>query len=153
MNVEPRPTSLSTETVPPSIVLLTIGAVCGVSINALFTGGLLPALVLGVMLCAVVWRRYRHEDLSQVKRTPKLEVAKLFVIALPALFITPGPALAHLPLGLVFTQTGLTTALFLLLLFFFQKKEPQSADCLCHSGVSQYRRYNKNSALIGGLRL
>jgi cobalt ECF transporter T component CbiQ len=37
------------------------------------------------------------------------------IIALPALFITPGPVLAHLPLGLVITQTGLTTALFLLL--------------------------------------
>ena len=37
------------------------------------------------------------------------------VIALPALFITPGTALTHLPLGLVITLTGLTTALFLLL--------------------------------------
>ncbi len=78
-------TGAQTETVPPSLVLITIGSVTGISIAALFTGGLLPALVLGVMLCAVVWRRYRHEDLSQVKRTPKLEVAKLFVIALPAL--------------------------------------------------------------------
>jgi cobalt ECF transporter T component CbiQ len=37
------------------------------------------------------------------------------VVALPALFITPGAVLAHLPLGLVITKTGLTTALFLLL--------------------------------------
>jgi cobalt/nickel transport system permease protein len=37
------------------------------------------------------------------------------VIALPAFFITPGPALVHLPLGLVITQTGATSALFLLL--------------------------------------
>ncbi len=37
------------------------------------------------------------------------------MIVLPALFITPGPALVHLPLGLVITQTGLNTALFLLL--------------------------------------
>jgi len=37
------------------------------------------------------------------------------VIALPALFITPGPVLAHLPLGLVITKTGFTTAVFLLL--------------------------------------
>ena len=37
------------------------------------------------------------------------------VIALPALFMTPGPALVHLPLGLVITRTGLTTVLFLLL--------------------------------------
>ncbi|MEP7358544.1 MAG: cobalt ECF transporter T component CbiQ, partial [Anaerolineales bacterium] len=37
------------------------------------------------------------------------------VIALPALFITPGPVLWQLPLGLVVTRTGALTALFLLL--------------------------------------
>ena len=36
------------------------------------------------------------------------------MIVLPALFITPGPALAHLPLGVVITRTGVSTALFLL---------------------------------------
>ena len=78
-------TGAQTETVPPSLVLITIGSVTGISIAALFTGGLLPALVLGAMLCAVVWWRYRDEDLSQVRRVPKLQVAKLFVIAFPAL--------------------------------------------------------------------
>ncbi|MEA2872735.1 MAG: hypothetical protein QOH67_2711, partial [Hyphomicrobiales bacterium] len=34
------------ETIPPSLVLITIGSVTGVSIAALFNGGLLPALVL-----------------------------------------------------------------------------------------------------------
>ena len=33
------------ETIPPSLVLITIGSVCSVSIAGLFTGGLLPALV------------------------------------------------------------------------------------------------------------
>ncbi len=37
------------------------------------------------------------------------------VLVLPALFLTPGSALAHLPLGLVITRTDMTTALFLLL--------------------------------------
>ena len=37
------------------------------------------------------------------------------LVVIPALFITPGPALLHLPLGLVITQTGLNTVLFLLL--------------------------------------
>lgn len=37
------------------------------------------------------------------------------LIILPALFITPGPALVDLPLGLHITQTGLNTVLFLLL--------------------------------------
>jgi cobalt/nickel transport system permease protein len=37
------------------------------------------------------------------------------LVALPALFITPGPILAHLPLGLVITRTGAQAAVFLLL--------------------------------------
>ena len=37
------------------------------------------------------------------------------VLILPALFITPGPALVHLPLGLAITRNGITTGLFLLL--------------------------------------
>ncbi len=37
------------------------------------------------------------------------------VITLPALFLTPGPAALALPLGLTVTQTGLTSAAFLLL--------------------------------------
>lgn len=37
------------------------------------------------------------------------------MLVLPALFITPGPALLQLPLGIAVTTTGLHTALFLLL--------------------------------------
>jgi cobalt/nickel transport system permease protein len=37
------------------------------------------------------------------------------MIILPALFMTPGPALLYLPLGLVITRTGINTVLFLLL--------------------------------------
>ena len=78
-------TGAQTETVPPSLVLITIGSVTGISIAALFTGGLLPALVLGVMLCIVVYMRNRHEDLSLVKRSPWGQVARLGAIALPAI--------------------------------------------------------------------
>src|SRR5213080_3284513 len=67
-------TGAQTETIPPSLVLITIGSVTGVSIAALFTGGLLPGLVLAVMLCAVVWRRYRNEDLRHVTRARAGEV-------------------------------------------------------------------------------
>ena len=78
-------TGAQTETVPPSIVLITIGSVTGISIAALFTGGLLPALVLGAALCVVVWWRYRSEDLSGVQRYSKREIGKLALIALPAI--------------------------------------------------------------------
>ena len=52
-------TGAQTETIPPSLVLITIGSVTGVSIAALFTGGLLPGVVLALTLCVVVWLRYR----------------------------------------------------------------------------------------------
>lgn len=80
-------TGAQTETIPPSIVLITIGSVTGVSIAALFTGGLLPAVVLGAALCTVVWWRYRHEDLSGVARHSKREIGKLLLIALPAIIL------------------------------------------------------------------
>ena len=80
-------TGAQTETIPPSIVLITIGSVTGVSIAALFTGGLLPAVVLGAALCAVVWWRYRGEDLSGVTRHGKREIGKLLLIALPAIVL------------------------------------------------------------------
>jgi tripartite ATP-independent transporter DctM subunit len=78
-------TGAQTETIPPSLVLITIGSVTGVSISALFTGGLLPGVVLAITLSALVWWRYRGEDLSHVKRAKGGEVARSFVIALPAL--------------------------------------------------------------------
>jgi tripartite ATP-independent transporter DctM subunit len=73
------------ETIPPSLVLITIGSVTGVSIAALFNGGLLPALVLALALCVVVWWRYRDDDLTGVKRASWGEVARAFLIALPGL--------------------------------------------------------------------
>jgi tripartite ATP-independent transporter DctM subunit len=78
-------TGAQTETIPPSLVLITIGSVTGVSIAALFTGGLLPGVVLAITLSALVWWRYRGEDLSHVKRAKGGEIAKTLVIALPAL--------------------------------------------------------------------
>lgn len=78
-------TGAQTETIPPSIVLITIGSVTGVSIAALFTGGLLPAVVVGAFLCAVVWWRYRREDLSQVRRYSKSEIGRFLLVALPAI--------------------------------------------------------------------
>ncbi|MEJ8846148.1 TRAP transporter large permease subunit [Variovorax rhizosphaerae] len=78
-------TGAQTETVPPSIVLITIGSVTGLSISALFIGGLMPAIVLGVGLCMVVWWRHRGESLEGIKRASFAEIGKTLVIALPAI--------------------------------------------------------------------
>lgn len=78
-------TGAQTETIPPSLVLITIGSVTGVSIAALFTGGLLPGIVLAITLCGVVWWRYRGEDLSHVRRASGREIGRAFLIAIPAI--------------------------------------------------------------------
>ena len=78
-------TGAQTETIPPSIVLITIGSVTGTSISALFTGGLLPGVVLGAMLCVLVWWRYRDEDMTGVVRPTGWLVGRALVIAIPAL--------------------------------------------------------------------
>jgi tripartite ATP-independent transporter DctM subunit len=78
-------TGAQTETIPPSLVLITIGSVTGVSIAALFTGGVLPAIVLAALLCLVVRRRYRGENRSDTLRATKREVGRTFLVALPAI--------------------------------------------------------------------
>ncbi|QGZ66853.1 TRAP transporter large permease [Paraburkholderia acidisoli] len=78
-------TGAQSETIPPSIVLITIGSVTGLSISALFTAGMLPGALLALILCVVVWWRYRNEDLSGAQRYKRREIARMALIAAPAL--------------------------------------------------------------------
>ena len=47
----------------------------------------MPAVVLGIGLCTVVWWRYRREDLSGVQRLRKRAIGKLLLLALPAVLL------------------------------------------------------------------
>jgi tripartite ATP-independent transporter DctM subunit len=74
------------ETIPPSIVLIAIASVTGVSIAALFTAGILPALVLALVLALVArYRAAREESDIRVPRAPMKTVWKTLWIALPAI--------------------------------------------------------------------
>ena len=116
-------TGAQTETIPPSIVLITIGSVTGVSISALFTGGLLPGLVLGITLCALVWWRYRNEDLSHVKRATGAEIGKALVIAFPALalpFVIRAAVVEGVATATEVSTIGIVYAIFAGLLIYRQ---------------------------------
>lgn len=78
-------TGAQTETIPPSIVLITIGSVTGISIAALFNGGLLPALVLAILLCLVVWWRNRKIEMRVTERASWGTIGKTLLMAAPAL--------------------------------------------------------------------
>ncbi|UWE17563.1 TRAP transporter large permease [Herbaspirillum huttiense] len=74
------------ETIPPSLVLITIGSVAGVSIAALFTGGIMPGIVLAVLL-AILARWRSAEILEGIQRAPGRVVLRTLIIALPALLL------------------------------------------------------------------
>ncbi len=78
--------SAMSETIPPSLVLITIGSVVpGLSIAALFTGGLLPAFVAAIALVIVAWWRSRTSDAGAGERAPVSMMLRTFVIAVPGL--------------------------------------------------------------------
>jgi len=78
-------TGAQTETIPPSLVLIAVGSVTNVSIAALFTGGLLPGAILGLVLCLIVWRVSSAHDVTAQKPASARAIMKAFVVALPAL--------------------------------------------------------------------
>ncbi len=78
--------SAMSETIPPSLVLITVGAVTGVSIGALFSGGLLPALVLALLTCVMARYRSGHE----IKLAPKATwraARRALLVAIPGLLL------------------------------------------------------------------
>jgi tripartite ATP-independent transporter DctM subunit len=73
------------DTVPPSIVLIVLGSVAGVSIAGLFQSGFVVAMVLLLTLVAVARWKARHEDTAGARRAPWKTIGRLMVIAAPAL--------------------------------------------------------------------
>src|SRR6267378_2871242 len=135
-------TGAQTETIPPSLVLITIGSVTGVSIAALFTGGLLPGVVLAITLSALVWWRYRDEDLSHVRKATAGEIVRSLVIALPALAlpfviraaVVEGIATATevSTIGIVY---GLVVGLLVYRHFDWRRLMPMLVETACLSGA------------------
>jgi len=131
-----------TETIPPSLVLITIGSVTGVSISALFTGGLLPGVVLAITLGILVWWRYRGEDLSHVKRASGGEILKTFVVALPALalpFVIRAAVVEGIATATEVSTIGIVYAVLAGLLvyrrFDWKRLMPMLIDTACLSGA------------------
>ncbi len=75
------------DTVPPSIVLIVLGAVAGVSIAGLFQAGFVIAMVLLAALVVLARWKARHEDMRGARRTPMREVGRYILVAAPALVL------------------------------------------------------------------
>jgi tripartite ATP-independent transporter DctM subunit len=75
------------ETIPPSLVLIIIGSVTGVSIGALFTAGLLPAAFCSLLLIAVALFTARREAQVAVARAPLGVIGRTLLVAIPGLLL------------------------------------------------------------------
>ena len=135
-------TGAQTETIPPSLVLITIGSVTGVSISALFTGGLLPGVVLAITLSALVWWRYRAENLSHVRRATAGEIGQAFVFSLPALalpFVIRYAVVEGIATATEVSTIGIVYAFIIGLLIYRQfnwrRLLPMLIDTACLSGA------------------
>jgi tripartite ATP-independent transporter DctM subunit len=135
-------TGAQTETIPPSLVLITIGSVTGVSISALFTGGLLPGVVLAITLGALVWWRYRDEDLSHVTRATGREIGRAFIISLPAIalpFVIRAAVVEGVATATEVSTIGIVYAVLAGLLIYRQfpvrRLMPMLIDTACLSGA------------------
>lgn len=88
--------AIMADTVPPSIVLIVIGSVAGVSIASLFASGFVVAFFLLLILAAAARWRVRHERMDGVKRAPLALVGRVLLIAAPALAL---PFLIRIAVG------------------------------------------------------
>jgi tripartite ATP-independent transporter DctM subunit len=111
------------ETIPPSLVLIIIGSVTGVSIASLFTAGLLPALVCSVFLIAVALFAAYRDKIALAPRASLAFIARAIAIAIPGLllpllirfFVVSGIATA--------TEVSVVGILYTLIVGFFIYRE------------------------------
>jgi tripartite ATP-independent transporter DctM subunit len=75
------------ETIPPSLVLIIIGSVTGVSIRDMFTAGLLPAFVISLFLIAVALWDAKRENATLSVRAPLRVIGIAFFVAIPGLIL------------------------------------------------------------------
>lgn len=74
--------------IPPSVTFILYAVLAGTSVNALFLGGIIPGILLGVAFMIVIFIKSRKENYP--KYTEKIHfgrILKALVVALPSLII------------------------------------------------------------------
>ena len=106
--------------IPPSIMMVVYGAYSGVSIGAMFAGGFLPGILIGVSLMAYVYVWARRTNFSTADRRATLkEVLSATKHAFAAL-LAPVVIIVGIISGLVTTtEAGMLCAVYCILVSIF----------------------------------
>ncbi|WP_288251488.1 TRAP transporter large permease subunit [uncultured Hydrogenophaga sp.] len=75
------------DTVPPSIVLIVMASVAGISVAALFSAGIAIAAILLLVLLVAARLRFAGENIDGARRPPLSTVARITLVAFPALVL------------------------------------------------------------------
>jgi tripartite ATP-independent transporter DctM subunit len=123
-------------------VLITIGSVTGVSIGALFTGGLLPGALLALVLCGVVWWQHRGQALAGAAKPGGREILRSLGYALPALalpFLIRAAVVEGVATATEVSTIGIAYAFIVGLIFYRQfdwhRLRPMLVDTAALSGA------------------
>jgi len=74
--------------IPPSVTFILYAVLSGTSVNALFMGGIIPGIMLGIGYMLIIFFKGRKENFP--KYTEKLDLKRVFkslIVSLPALII------------------------------------------------------------------
>jgi len=108
--------------IPPSIPLVLVGAVTGISVGGLLLGGAIPGILVGIAQCVVIFFVARRRGFPRFEKKSPLQVLKVTLCAVPFLlmpFIILGGIIAG-----VCTPTeasAVAVAYGLLLILFYRK--------------------------------
>jgi tripartite ATP-independent transporter DctM subunit len=114
--------------IPPSLIMIVYGSMTGVSIAAMFLGGFIPGVIIGLGLMVVCYLWRSQTLMARAPRATLREVVRRFVDAFWAL-VSPVIILGGIVFG-VFTPTeaGVVAAVYALLVGLFIYREFRVRD-------------------------
>jgi len=130
------------ETIPPSLVVIIIGSVAGVSISSLFIGGFLPAAVAALSLALIVFLRSGRERVADTAGLRKALALKKFLMAIPALalpFLVLGAIIKGIATATEVSTIGIAYAILIGMIFYrrleWRKVYPMLVETISLSGA------------------
>jgi len=123
-------TAIISPVIPPSVAMVVYGWLSGTSIAALFIGGIVPGIVIGLALMATTFAVSFFIDLPRSPRASLRELGRLFVRALPPL-MTPVIIVGGIWSGYFTpTEAGAIACVYALFLAFVVFRDVSFADFL-----------------------
>ena len=113
---------------PPSIPMVIIGGVAGISIGKLFVGGVIPGILLALFMMIFIFFIARKKNYPKLPKVPLAVMGRQFLSALPALG-APVVVLGGI-VGGFFTPTeaGVIAVLYALFIGFFVYRESSISE-------------------------